>query len=143
MKPEEIKIYKAIQKNVEDGMKSIETLGEKAYEDDFVLQMSRQSLKYADIRNRAMDRLLSAKAEPVHENYLQNALLKGSLHLNTLFNTSTSKLAELAIENSNRNITDMCKALNRNEIEASYATELAREFMDFEEKNIAIMKKYL
>ncbi len=147
MKPEEIKVFREIQKNAETAIKSIETLSDKAYEDDFALQISRQALKYSDIRNRAMDKLLGAKAEPVHQNYLSDIMLKGSVHMNTFFDTSTSHLAEMMIQGSNRGITEMYKVLNHNakdkSMSNSYAVELAKELMDFEEKNINIMKKFL
>lgn len=63
--------------------------------------------------------------------------------MNTLFNTSTSHLAELMIQGSNRGITQMCKVLNHNPQAAAMSMELAKELMDFEEKNIHILKKYL
>lgn len=143
MKPEEITIYREIQKNTEMAIKAIETISDKVYEDDFALQISRQSLKYSDIRNRAMDKLLAVKAEPVHQNYLSDLMLKGAIHMNTLFNTSTSHLAELMIQGSNRGITELCKILNHNEPDRSMSVELAKELMDFEEKNIGVLKKYL
>ena len=143
MKPEEIFIYRDIQKNTEMAIKAIDTLSDKVYEDDFALQISRQSLKYSDIRRRAMDKLLAARAEPVHTNYMADFMLKSAIHINTLLNTSTSHLAELMIQGSNRGITDMCKSLNHNATEKSMAMELARELMDFEEKNIEVMKRYL
>lgn len=143
MKPEEINIYREVQKNAEMAIKAIETLSDKVYEDDFALQISRQALKYSDIRNRAMDKLLEAKAEPVHPNHLSDMMLKGAVHMNTLFNTSTGHLAELMIQGSNRGITEMCKAINHNPQAQSMAVELAKELMDFEEKNIGVLKKYL
>ena len=143
MKPEEIFIYRDIQRNTEMAIKAIDTLSDKVYEDDFALQISRQSLKYSDIRRRAMEKLLAARAEPVHTNYMADFMLKSAIHINTLLNTSTSHLAELMIQGSNRGITDMCKRLNHNATEKSMATELARELMDFEEKNIEVMKRYL
>ena len=51
MKPEEINIYREIQKNAEMGMKAIETLSDKVYEDEFARQISRQSLKYSQQGN--------------------------------------------------------------------------------------------
>ncbi len=143
MKPEEIFIYRDIQKNTEMAIKAIDTLSDKVYEDDFALQISRQSLKYSDIRSRAMDKLLAARAEPVHTNYMADFMLKSAIHMNTLLNTSTSHLAELMIQGSNRGITDMCKCLNHNATGDSMAMELAKELMDFEEKNIEVMKRYL
>lgn len=143
MKPEEIFIYRDIQRNTEMAIKAIDTLSDKVYEDDFALQISRQSLKYSDIRRRAMEKLLAARAEPVHTNYMADFMLKSAIHINTLLNTSTSHLAELMIQGSNRGITDICKSLNHNATEKSMAIELARELMDFEEKNIEVMKRYL
>lgn len=149
MKPEEILIYREIQKNAETAIKAIETLEDKVYEEEFALQISRQSLKYSDIRNRAVDRLLEAKVEPERANYLSDALRRGAIHLNTLFNTSTGHLAELMIQGSNRGLISILKVLKHNPKEkiapggVSMATELAEEFMEFEEKNVEIMKKYL
>lgn len=146
MKPEEINVYREIQKNAEMAIKAIETVSDKVYEDDFALQISRQALKYSDIRNRAMNKLLEAKAEPVHQNYLSDIMLKGSVHMNTLFNTSTSHLAELMIQGSNRGLTGMWKVLNHNpqvKDGNGMAYEMAKELMDFEEKNIGVLKKYL
>lgn len=143
MKPEEINVYREIQKNAEMAIKAIESLSDKVYEDDFAVQISRQSLKYSAIRSKAMDKLLAAKAEPLRPNYLSDMMLKGAVQMNTLFNTSTSHLAELMIQGSNRGITDMCKILNHNPQGSTGATELAKELMDFEEKNITILKKYL
>ena len=122
MKPEEIFIYRDIQRNTEMAIKAIDTLSDKVYEDDFALQISRQSLKYSDIRRRAMEKLLAARAEPVHTNYMADFMLKSAIHINTLLNTSTSHLAELMIQGSNRGITDMCKSLNHNATEKSMAT---------------------
>lgn len=147
MKPEEINIYREIQKNAEMAVKAIETLEDKVYDKEFGRQISRQALKYSDIRNKAVGQLLAAKAEPVQPNYLNDFVLKSSLHANTFFNTSTGHLAELMIQGSNRGLTEMYKALNHNAplqtIQKSYALELAKEFMDFEEKSIGILKKYL
>ena len=143
MKPEEVNVYREVQRNAEMAVKAIETMSDMVYEDDFALQISRQALKYSDIRNRALDRLLAARAETAHPNALSDLALKGGIHLNTLFNTSTSHLAELMIENSNRGITRMCKVLNHNRLERSMSVEIARGVMDFEEESIGILKKYL
>ena len=143
MKPEEINIYREIQKNTEMAVKAIETVSDKAYEDDFALQISRQALKYSDIRNRAVNKLIEAKAEPLHQNHLSDLMLKSGIHMNTLLNTSTSHLAELMIQGSNRGLTEMWKVLNRNTVEQSMSVEMAKELMDFEEKCIGVLKKYL
>lgn len=143
MKAEEVAVYREIQKNTEMAMKAIETIVDKVHDDKLALQISRQSLKYSDLHNRAKDKLLQAKAEPYRTNYIADAMLAGGIHSKTLLDTSTSHIAELMIQGSNRGITDMCKALNQNGGVGGYSVEMAKELMDFEEKNIEHMKKYL
>ena len=45
MRSEEAAVYREIQKNTENAMKAIDTISGKVYDDDFALQISRQSLK--------------------------------------------------------------------------------------------------
>lgn len=143
MKAEDVKVYREIQRSAEMGMKVVETISEKLYDDSLALQISRQAIKYADLRGRALDKLLQGKAQGYKKNMLSEALVAGGIHSKTLLDNSTSHMAELLIEESNRNITGMCRALNHNQMAGSGAVEMARELMDFEEKNIARMKKFL
>lgn len=143
MKKEEVSVYREIQKNADMAIAAIDTISDKIYEDDLALQVARQSLKYSDIRNRATDRLLQGKAEPQRRNPFSEMMLKGAIQYNTLLNTSTSHIAEMMIQGSNRGIVDMCKTLNRFPDLNGQAMEMARELMDFEEKNIERLKKYL
>lgn len=143
MKAEEVKVYQEIQKNAEMAMKAINVISDKVHDDGLGMQIARQSLKYSDLHNRALDKLLQGKAEPHHPNYVTDFMLAGGIHSKTLLNTSTSHIAELMIQGSNRGITEMCKALNHNPGAAFAAVELAKELMDFEEKNIERLKKYL
>lgn len=143
MKKEEISIYQGIQKNAEMAIHAIDTISSKVYDDDLAMQIARQSLKYSDIRNRAVDRLLQGKAQPYQENPISNVMLKAGIQMNTLLNTSTSHIAELMIQGSNRGIVDICKSLNHYSEAGGQAVEFAKELIDFEEKNIERLKKYL
>lgn len=143
MKAEEVKVYREIQKNTDMAIKAINTIADKVYDDDLAMQISRQSLKYSDLKNRATDQLLKARTEPYRENHIADLMQTGGIHYNTLFNTSTSHIAELMIQGSSRGITQMCKTLNHCEGAGSQCMEMAKELVDFEEKNIERLKKYL
>lgn len=143
MKKEDAKLLKEVQRNARMGMKAIDALAGKVYDDDFALQLSRQSLKYAQIQNRAADRMINERVEPYKDNAIEDMMLVGGVHTNTLFNSSTSHIAELVIQGSNRGLTSMWKAMNENTHAAGFAVEMAKELMDFEEKNIERLKKYL
>lgn len=143
MKAEDVKVYREIQRNAEMGMTELDTLSEKVYDEVLALQISRQTIKYSQLRGMAMDKLLQEKVQGYTKNMIADVLTTGMIHAKTLFDNSTSHIAQLLIERSNRSITRMCRTLNHNETAGSVAVEMAKEFMDFEEKNIERMKKYL
>ena len=143
MRKQEVNIYKEIQRNTEKAMRALDTITDKVYDDGLALQLSKQSLKYAEIRNQAYDKLLEAKAEPYKSSYLDNLRVSGGIQYNTLLNTSTSKLAELMIRESNTDVLAMNRVLNHNADADKGAVELANSLIDFEVKNIERLKKYL
>ncbi|MCM1324993.1 MAG: hypothetical protein NC243_04010 [Lachnoclostridium sp.] len=143
MKSQEVKIYREIQKNTEMAMKAIDAMSDKVYDDQLALQMTRQSLKYSELHNEAVKHLVEAKAEPYHSSYFDDMMVKTGIHYNTLLNTSTSHIAELMIRGSHNGIVEMEKALNHNDNVGEKPETLARQLIDFEEKNIARLKHYL
>lgn len=143
MKSQGVTIYREIQRNTEMAMKAIDTISDKIYDDQLAMQVSRQALKYSQIHNEAVGKLLEAKAEPYHSNQLQDIMLKTGIHYNTILNTSTSHIAEMMIKGSNNGITEMNKILNHNHNAGEQPVSLAKHLIEFEEKNIMQLKKYL
>lgn len=136
-------ILRAIQKNVQMAMDAIQALENKVYDDALAVDLNKQAVKYTEIKNRVSERLRADKAEPYHERKAEKAMLWSAVQMNTMLNTSTSHIAELMIQGSNRGITQMCRTLNHNDMAGKFAVEAAKELMDFEEKNISRMKEYL
>ncbi len=143
MKSQEVRVYREIQRNTEMGMKAIDAVSAKVYDDQLAMQMSRQSLKYSELHNEATRELINAKAEPYRGNYLSDVKLRAGLNYNTLLNTSTSHIAELMIRESNNGIVEMEKALKHNEEAGEKTVSLARELIALEERHIATLKDYL
>ncbi len=143
MKSHEVAVYREIQRNTEMAMKAIDTISSKVYDDQLAMQISRQSLKYSELRNEASKQLMTAKAEPYHSSYFADMMLKTGIHCNTLLNTSTSHIAELMIKGSNMGVLEMQKILNHNEEAGEKPVALANQLLDFEAKNIDRLKKYL
>lgn len=143
MKHDDEMILKEIQKNTQMGMTAIDTILDKIGNDEFSVTLSRQSLHYADIHNRALDKILQQDGEGYRASQIGDMMLKGSIHANTAFNISTEHLAEMMIQESNRGITSMWKSLKHNGMAANDTVELAKELMDFEKKSIQRLKEYL
>ena len=53
MRSDDAAIYREIQKNAEMGIKAIEAVSPKLTDDAFALQLSRQELKFSEIRDKA------------------------------------------------------------------------------------------
>lgn len=143
MRKQEVNIYKEIQKTTERALKAIDTVTEKVYDENLAMQISKQSLKYAEIRNQAYDKILEAKAEPYRSSYFNDLRVSGAIQYNTFLNTSTSKIAELMIRESNTGMLEMNKVLNHNEDADKQSVALAHRLMELEENNIETLKKYL
>lgn len=143
MKHDDAKILQEIQRNTEMGMTAIDTILDKIGDDEFSLQLSRQSLRYSEIHNKALDQILENEGDVYHGSQITDLMLKGSIHANTVLNVSREHLAEMLIQGSNRGITSMWKAMKHNRLASDEAVELAQELVDFEEKNIERLKEYL
>lgn len=143
MKHDDAKILQEVQRNTEIGMTAIDTILDKIGNDEFSLQLSKQSLRYSEIHNKAMDQILKNEGEVYRGSQVKDMMLKGSIHAGTALNISREHLAEMMIQGSNRGITSMWKALKHNQLATSETVELAQELVDFEQENIARLREYL
>ncbi|MGN0377281.1 MAG: hypothetical protein ACI4ED_06565 [Suilimivivens sp.] len=143
MKKDDIKVLQEVQKNAGMAIKAINSINRRVYDDDLALQISRQGMQYTDIYNKATEKLMEGKAKNYQSSGFQEIMLKGAIAGNTLLNNSTGHIAEMMIQGSNRGLTDMWKIINHHENAGSVSMEIAKELMDFEEKNIEKLKKYL
>ena len=143
MKKDDMELLREIQKNTEMGLHALEVMEGKVYDDRLSLQLIRESFKYGELHDRAKAQLLAAKQMPEPENRIARLMLSASINGSTLFNTTTSHVAELMIRGSNMGLSSLWKAMNHCGQAGEQSMELARELMDFEENNIKELRKYL
>lgn len=143
MKHDDAKLLQEVQRNTELGMTTIDTILDKIGNDEFSLQLSKQSLHYAEIHNKALDQILQNEGDVYRGSQISNMMLKGSIHANTALNVSKEHLAEIMIQENSRGITSMWKAIKHNQLATVEAMELAQELVDFEQENIRQLREYL
>lgn len=143
MNKDDVAVLKEIEKNTHTAMKALDVIADKIYDDNMAMQVSRQSLKYSEIHNKAAGKLIDAHAQTYKGSAVNDMMLAGGVHMNTLLNTSTSHIAEMLIQGSNRGLTHMWRSLNMHQGVQGNTMEIAKELMDFEEKNIERLKKFL
>lgn len=143
MKKDDQEILKEVQKNTGMALKAIDTISEKVKDDALSMELSKERLLYSVIQNKATDRLQREKADSYHKSAMEDIMLEGGIHMNTLTNCSTGKIAEMMIQGSNRGLTSMWKSINHHQDYGAASMEVAKELMDFEEKCINRLKEFL
>ncbi len=143
MTSHEAAVYREIQRNTDMAMMAIDVLADKISDEALSMQMSRQSLQFAQLHNQAARELLDGKAQCYQKNALSDAMLRTGLYYNTMLNTSTGRLAELLIKNSTNGILEMEKVLKHHAQAGEKPRALARQLIQAQEKNVERLKQYL
>ena len=125
------------------GVETINTVISKVYDDDLALDLNRQAVHFLAFEDKAEEEIRKASERPEGASAVEKAASWTALQAGTLLNTSTGHVAELMIEGNAKGITDMMKAVKKNQEAKREYCELAEELMDFEEKNIECLKNYL
>ncbi len=68
MKSDDAKVLREVQRNTKMAMKAIDTITDRVYDDDLSMHITRESMKYAELYNKATDRLLNARSASYREN---------------------------------------------------------------------------
>lgn len=154
MNKQDIELLTEVQRNTELAMIAIETLADKVVNDDMSYQLERQNLIFSDIHNHAIEELIQANIKIERNGSLQELMMKSGIHMNTLFDVSTSHIADLLIRGNARGITSLYKVINKqknikyvakrqHEKETSMAMEVAQELIAFEEKCMEKWRAFL
>lgn len=144
LKKQEITIYREIQRNTEMAMKALDAVSNKIYDDRLATEVAGLELHYSRLRDRAVQTLVDGKAQPYHENAMENIMLHVGIGYHTLFDTSTSHIAEMIIKGSNNGVLEMEKVLAHNEeFAGAPCRSLAKELIEMENANIRTLKEYL
>lgn len=143
MKKDDQEILKEVQKNSRMAIKTIDIIMDKVSNDDLAYELARENLIYASLHNKAVDTLVRKKVKTYQSHNMEDMMLEGGIHMNTMWNVSTGKLAELIIRSCNTGMTSMWKVMNQYQQATNVSMEVAKEFLELETKSIERLKKYL
>lgn len=130
-------------KNTRMAVQSIETILNRVDDDDLSYELNCQEEKYKKIEKKAMNKLKDYKAKAEDDSIPQKLMLKSSIQAKTLMNNGSKHIADMMIQGSTKGITELSKVLNENKNASKSVCEIAKELVDFEEKNIERLKTYL
>ena len=121
---EEFEILKEINQNAKMGMDSLSTVLKKSQDTKFKDLLNTQHDEYQNIYDRTQELLVKNNLQMEDTPTMQKAMSWMSIQLNTVNDTSNSKLSELLIQGNDMGIIKGTKLLNNH------------SFLDSEVKNI-------
>ncbi len=135
----------AIYKNVRMGADIIVTLMPKIDDQELKSCVTEQLASYEKYAVRVKKLIKAAGDEPHEESPFSKWMAKMGVQMNTMTDSTKSHLAEMMIQGSTMNVTDLLRKMHECEVCDGGGEEmsLARELVDFEERNIEKLKEYL
>lgn len=141
---ENINILNELNKGACMGMDSINMIKDKIKDKEFKNVVEKIYKKYEEI-SRNINKLYykyDRVDEPKTTNPISKALLWSGIEINTLADTSDSKLAELLLNGINMGIIEGRKILN-NKFSDIEVEDLIKEFIRMQEGSVEELKQYL
>lgn len=125
------------------GLEAVQVIEPKIRDEALLQEVRRQGAEYRRLSSRAEQMLRRQGRRPSAEEPVKKAMLRGSVHWNTLMDSSTGRLSELLINGTTMGIIDMTKKLNDHPEADAGARQLAGEYLKSEELHIEKLKKLL
>ncbi len=140
---EEFEILKEINQNAKMGMDSLSTVLKKSQDTKFKDLLNTQHDEYQNIYDRTQELLVKNNLQMEDTPTMQKAMSWMGIQLNTVNDTSNSKLSELLIQGNDMGIIKGTKLLNNHSFLDSEIKNILSDFVRLQEKNIDDLKKYL
>jgi hypothetical protein len=139
----EFEILKEINQNAKMGMDSLSTVLKKSQDTKFKDLLNTQHNEYQNIYDRTQELLVKNNLQMEDTPTMQKAMSWIGIQLNTVNDTSNSKLSELLIQGNDMGIIKGTKLLNNHSFLDSEIKNILSDFVRLQEKNIDDLKKYL
>ena len=132
-----------IYKNIQTAIQSIEDMFPKFRSSKLKELMKQQEQGYLDFKNKCQDLASNKEVQLKDNNFVMKVILTSSISLNTIFNKSSSHIAELFLLGTVRGTIKLYKhAKNTKDIDDDILS-LGKDLLNFEEKCYNDIREYL
>ncbi len=132
-----------LYKNAEMGINAINTLHEKADDDNLKKELSAQLHNYrameAQIEREIQSRGRSANCASA----LGRFGLRASVKMNLMMDKSPTHIAQMMMEGANAGVIDLTRTIHQNAQVDPKVKDLADKLMQTEQQSIEVMRKFL
>lgn len=141
---ENIDALNEISKGVCMGMDAIDNLKSKVHDKKFSKLLNSEYNFYKTIKEKidTQYRNYSQEKNPTETTMMNKIMLKSSINMKTMQNSTDSSIAELLLQGTNMGIIEGRKILNKKKIDDK-TSKIISEFVEKQEKYVENLKKYL
>ena len=133
-----------VYQNSQMGMETIDHILEISEDGDFRKYLESQKEEYKTINKKSMEKLNDNGYDEKSISAFNKMSAYIMINFKTLTNKSSSHIAEMLINGSNMGIVDGTKQISKYEHDAEKdILSLMKQLIDFEQKNIEELKKFL
>lgn len=132
-----------ICRNASMGVEAIHEVLKDIYDEEFAYELNVQADKMQQFGRKAGMRLRENGEEPAEPKPISTAMLKTAIRMKTMVQNKTGDMADLMYKGNDRGARELKHAIHKYKDAGIYATELAKEMIDFEEENLQKMRSYL
>lgn len=138
-----LKVLKEVCKGVTMGMEAISYVSDKCEDEEFKNVLNHDYSMYNNILDKVNDAYSNYGEEPDNASIKDKAMLWYGIQLNTIKDSTSSKLAELLMQGTNMGIIEGRRLLNHNENLDTDVNKLLNDFVNFQEEKVEKLKKFL
>lgn len=144
MENQNLNILDEVNKGATMGMDAISFVSEKVEDDTFRKVLDVEYKKYNDISKKVNDIYSNYSNKEPHETTTMNkAMTWYGVQMQTMKDSSTSKLSELLMKGTNMGIIEGRRLINENPLAAEDVKSVLNDFVVMQEDSVETLKKYL
>jgi len=139
---EEDRLLHEICRNSRMGREAIYQVLQDVYDEEFAYELHVEAGKMKEFEDKANARLKENGKEEAGSKPMAGKMLKSAVKMRTALSDKTSHVADMMQRGNRRGADELKKAIHKYKGAGVYATELAREMIDFEEENQGRLELY-
>jgi hypothetical protein len=132
-----------ICRNSSMGVEAIDQVLKNVYDEEFAYELNVEANRMRQFERRAKMRLEEHADEPSEPKPIEKTMLKTAIRMKTALGNETDKIARMMQKGNQKGVEELKNAVHKYKDAGIFATELAKDMMDFEEENERKLKSYL
>ena len=139
---DERRILHEICRNSKMGVQAIEKIMGRVYDEELAYELHAEAGKMREFEQRAAERLKDYGDDAANIKPGVRAMLKRAIRMKTMFSDRKEHVADMMQKGNQRGADELKKAIHKYKNGGIYATELAKDMIDFEEGNLKRLEPY-